>query len=163
MHNKFKIKMHRIIYSFVTVLLMGCMCLSSCKSKEDKEIEARNDSIRACAQTFADSFFNMRYRAAVEYCTPRSRNVIKFIASNVSQDDLATVAQDRNGASVAIQSLKVNKAADAAEVRCRVSNFLNWDSIGVDGRLTSRNITLQVVKSNNKWKVDLENFLDQLR
>ena len=29
--------MHKIIYSFVTVLLMGCMCLSSCKSKEDKE------------------------------------------------------------------------------------------------------------------------------
>ena len=155
--------MHKFIYSFVMALLMGCMCLSSCKSKEDKEIEARNDSIRMCAQAFADSFFNMRYRAAVEYCTPRSRNVIKFIASNVSQDDLATVAQDRNGASVAIQSLKVNKAADAAEVRCRVSNFLNWDSIGVDGRLTSRNITLQVVKSNNKWKVDLENFLDQLR
>ena len=97
-----------IIMAIATFITM----LFSCQTDKNEE------EAEAVALNFATNYFGCHYIEASHLCTPESEQWIKFVATNVSDSDLAVLNAGNNGPNI------VKRYAVGAKV-CYVNVFIN--------------------------------------
>ena len=112
--------------SYPTVALLLTMLLTfniSCKEKEDLA------EVRNIAESFADLYFNWRYVEAMEYVDSSCIQKLRFVASQVTDNDLRFFLSKENAANVEVMQV-VENSSDNITVTLLIENFLQKDTIG---------------------------------
>ena len=109
----------------VWAVCMLAMLFSACTSKDENAAEER-------VKTFAQHYFNLRYKQAAAYCTDGSLRWIKYRAANINQADLDLFNSQPDSAVCAIEDFAYNDD-DKATANITVKNFLRSDSVGKKG------------------------------
>jgi len=121
------------------------------------------DEMNDCAVQFADSYFNYKFAEALKQCSSESEKWIRFVASNVSADDIHTLnAREKPAKAEAVESHFVNDTIGT--VALKVHNYLSSDSIGVYGKIVnSAYFQLDMKKAGGRWRVVLSSLPRRLK
>ena len=131
---------------FISILLM-----ISCSYSEEKDV-------KQSVVSFAQNYFNLRYKQAISACTPESEKWVCFKATNITQEDIDIYNAYENSAECRIESIELND--DKATVIVEVHQFLCCDSIGKPSYICPKAKTqINLIKIGEKWLVDLQSPL----
>ncbi len=131
------------------ILLSAAIFILSCSADEDK---LRKDT----ANSFATAFFNWEYKKCLNKVTPESHGIIRFLASNVSKDEVEKLKAMPEGAAAELlpESKLLNDSTFQAVVK--VTNTYCPDSIGRQAIYHNQaKAEFLLVKRNGKWRVDM--------
>ena len=132
------------------LFLLHCMMVS-CEYSDSNKAEKS-------AKSFAQDYFNLRYKHALTYCTPNSEKWIKYRASNITSDDLAVLDEQSDSATCEVESSEIN--GNVAKVGISVSHFLKCDSIGKRGYMCDEgHFEICLKKDGEAWRVDMDSPL----
>ena len=131
-----------------TYALALLACLSCATDKEEKEISAVADS-------FAQRYFGCKYADAQRFCTASSEKWIKFVASNVSDSDLAVLNDAPTDAEFEVTDVDlIGDSIATASIEAR--NYLKQNDITRHGVLSaSDTYRFTLERHNGKWLVSL--------
>ena len=123
-------------------------CLSCAADKDEKEISA-------VVGSFARNYFGCKYTDAQRFCTANSEKWIKFVASNVSDSDLAVLNDAPTDAEFEVTD--VNLTGDSiATASIEARNYLKQNDITRHGVLSaSDTYRFTLEHHNGKWLVSL--------
>lgn len=140
------------ILNIIPFCLVISLSLSSCENKKDnKDI---ND-ITTATDDFASTYFNYRLKEASKYCTDESVTWLKFVASNISQDDINLLRQQDEGAYHEVTDVEITNDT-SANVECKVYNFMKLDTLGQNGTITKQALyKINLVKRGGKWLIKM--------
>lgn len=126
--------------------LLG-MSFSSC-SRESEQLET-------CVDSFAQSYFRWQFREAMNSCDTTSYRWLRFVASQVTQDDVDSLRGMKGDVTCSMGSAHVVNDSMAI-VEVRVAHFLRMDSLG-RVTLTERQITYGIPATfhDGLWRVSL--------
>ncbi len=132
-----------------TLLILILSITFSCKGNKEEEI------IGNCATTFANAYFNNKYNAALRNATIESEKWIRYVAGNLTQDDLDKInASDDTADCIVTDQQQENDTSALATLE--VTNVFLPDSIGKTGRIINKgNVYLTLKKRNGQWMVHL--------
>lgn len=137
---------HRSISLFVSFLLL---LLSSCMHNDEK------DEALQVAHDFAELYFNWRYTEAMTLADSTCQKELRFLASQVNENDVRALNQREVPASVEITSIET-KDGNNYTIEIHAENFLEMDAIGQDAKLVKEaffNLKVKQVDGKKKWKV----------
>ena len=105
---------------------------------------------------FASNYFNFKLKEAIPLCTPESEKWIRFMASNIFQEDIDVI--NNNTESTTHETDEVNYVNDTlATVKCDAYNVFKIDTIGRPGRISEHEVyNINVVKRDGKWLIKME-------
>lgn len=136
------------------ITLLCTFAIVSCSQSSPREDE--EEEITAVADQFVKNYFNFNLKESCKFCTTESVVWLKFIASNMSTDDIKTLKAQKEEASCKATKVKIINDTMAV-ARYTVYNYLRIDTLGKAGEITDRacyDITL--VKRLGKWKIRME-------
>lgn len=129
------------------ILTAMALLLSACGMEEEGGAETR-------AKSFAQDYFNLRYRQAASQCSPGAAKWVEYQASNVSQADLDVLNAQQDTALCEVDDVDVD--GDKAVARITVSHFLLCDSIGKPGTMRDKaSFDVALKRDADKWLVDI--------
>lgn len=132
-----------------TFLCMGC------SSHEGDEDQLRED-----ADSFAIYYYNWHFDRALKFCTPNSEPWLRFMASNVTQEDVDSLRAKEEDATVQVNAITYHGDGDCATVSVSVANFLQMDSLGkAPHRIEAATFSLPAVIHEGRWKVRMDSPL----
>lgn len=138
-----KCKCKIFVALFISVLLMV-----SCSYSEEK-------AAKQSAVSFAQDYFNLRYKQALSVCTPESGKWIRFKATNTTQEDVDVYNAQQDTAECDVESIELND--DKAIVIVEVRKFLKNDSIGKPSFICPKaKVEIMLKKVSQKWLVDIQ-------
>ncbi len=130
------------------VLFAGVLLMLSCSYSEEKDIEQS-------VVGFAQNYFNLRYKKALNACTPESEKWIRFKATNITQEDVDVYNSKRDTAECDVESIDLDD--DKATAIVEVRNFLECDSIGKPATICpNAKFRFELKKQGEKWMVDVQ-------
>lgn len=131
----------------VSVAFMSCSVGHATDDEED---------IALAADSFVYGYFNFDFSKAVRFCTPESGKWLKFRATNVLQEDIDIIKAQQEGATYAINEIKIIDDTTAT-VDCKVFNYLQTDTLGRPGCMKkSGRYKFKAVKRTGKWLIKME-------
>lgn len=137
--------------TLVLILFPTSLILLSCGDDSKKQLDAT-------AEAFANEYFNWRYSEAMPYVTAESSEYIKFLATNVTEDDVQLLRSMESGAEITIENCDVADGDSVAYVDVTVDNFCHADTIGKPAKLhESAKVTLMLMRRGDKWQVVVSN------
>lgn len=135
----------------VWAVCMLAMLFSACTSKDENAAEER-------VKTFAQHYFNLRYKQAAAYCTDSSLKWIKYRAANINQADLDLLNSQPDSAVCTIDDFSYDD--DKATANITVKNFLRSDSVGKKATIVGEQMfCIPMKKVGYKWLVQLDSLL----
>lgn len=141
----------RKIASLLSILIVSLL-LTSCETETEKQVER-------VAFSFIDSYFSWHFEKSAEYVTDDSRKWISFLASNISEEDIAEFNKLREDIDYSCSDTKM-LSDTTAEVRVYAHNVvLPMDFKGGVTVCKEASYTLSVKKENTKWKVVIDGKL----
>ncbi len=130
-----------------TLCLITLFICFACQQKKQEII------VEQAASKFSEYFYNLNYPAAEALATPSSANLLKFLASNVRQQDL-DLLHAQTPATVSILESSIDSNGEEAQVICQISNALVIDIIKSKAEITESLVdTLQLTKVGSKWLI----------
>ena len=142
--------MRKYIFSATLLLATIISFMSSCQ-----RISNSND-ITIVADSFATNFYNWRLEKALKYCTAESKTQINFLASNISKKDIELINQRNEDASIEITNTGMLEEGIKARISMKIYNSFKMKDINSDVQLNKeRDVTINLIKTNEGWKVDL--------
>lgn len=137
--------------SFLTVICL--LIFGSCTKHQISEDE---EKITSVTNNFATQYFNFALKEAMQFCTPESEKWIKFMASNITQEDIDVLKNKSEGATHNTDEIiYVNDTL--ANVKCHVFNVVKIDTIGQPGKVSEHETyNINVVKRGDKWMIKME-------
>lgn len=116
--------------------------------------EGDNDP-RIVVDSFANAYFNWRFKEAISYVTFDSRKWLRFAASQVDAEDVDSLRSSEFAPSVEVVDMDcIDDSTAMATVK--VTNFMVLDSIGKHPHNEAeRNFKIPVSLSGNYWRVKL--------
>ena len=139
------------LFKFHIATLLLLLVLASCNYVSSVNPSDAED----VANAFAESYFNLRYKNSLKYCTKESEQWISFAASQINEDDIKSLRGLEEEASVEVE----NVSGDDAECHAKVivSNYFEADTIGKTGHIVDEGVfDIMLVKEGNTWKVRME-------
>ena len=139
-------------YIFSTTLLLATIIsfISSCQ-----RISNSND-MTIIADSFATNFYNWRLEKAFKYCTAESKTQISYLASNISEKDIELINKRNEDASIEITNTEMLEGGLKAKISMKIYNSFKMKDINSDVQLNKeRDVTINLIKTNEGWKVDL--------
>ena len=139
-------------YIFSTTLLLATIIsfISSCQ-----RISNSND-MTIIADSFATNFYNWRLEKAFKYCTAESKTQISYLASNISEKDIELINKRNEDASIEITNTEMQEGGVKARISMKIYNSFKMKDINSDVQLNKeRDVTINLIKTNEGWKVDL--------
>lgn len=124
------------------------LVVTSCQLGEEQK------EVSVAAENFGNAFFNYNYRFAQQLSTPESMKWIKFVASNLTQDDLNAINATTSEAVCATQ--KVNLTSDTTATVCLDIQNASW--IATEGMIIDEGTAttqLNLRKRDGTWQVHL--------
>jgi hypothetical protein len=133
-------------------LLAFMAFLTACGGSSNGQQQAESTAL-----AFGEAFFNYDFEQAGKLVTPESMKWLRFVASNLNEDDLR-VLNSREGAADVELSESVMADDTTCNVRLLVSNYMSTDSIGKPGVVheDQEAVTVRVVLREKQWKVRME-------
>lgn len=131
------------IATFITMLF-------SCQTDKNEE------EAEAVALNFATNYFGCHYTEASHLCTPESEQWIKFVASNVSDSDLAVLNASETTPTYEVTDLSLDNDSNAT---CTITarNYLMMHDICTKGHIADEGCyKLTLTRQNGKWLVNLD-------
>ena len=142
--------MLRLVKFHIATLLLMLVC-SSC----DFVSSINPSNAEDVAEAFAESYFNLRYKNSLKYCTKESEQWISFAASQIGEDDIKSLRGLEEEASVEVESVSGDDAQCHATIR--VNNYFEADTIGKTGHVVDEGVfDIMLVKEGKAWKVRME-------
>ena len=142
--------MRKYIYAVILLFVITINLTSSCQ-----RISNSND-ITIVADSFATNFYNWRLEKALKYCTAESKTQISFLASNISEEDIELINQRNEDASIEITNTGMLEEGIKARISMKIYNSFKMKDINNEVQLNKeRDVTFNLIKSNEGWKVDL--------
>ncbi len=142
--------MRKYIYAVILLFVITINLTSSCQ-----RISNSND-ITIVADSFATNFYNWRLEKALKYCTAESKTQISFLASNISEEDIELINQRNEDASIEITNTGMLEEGFKARISMKIYNSFKMKDINSDIQLNKeRDVTINLIKTNEGWKVDL--------
>ena len=142
--------MRKYIYAVILLFVITINLTSSCQ-----RISNSND-ITIVADSFATNFYNWRLEKALKYCTAESKTQISFLASNISEEDIELINQRNEDASIEITNTGMLEEGIKARISMKIYNSFKMKDINSDVQLyKERDVTINLIKTNEGWKVDL--------
>ena len=142
--------MRKYIYAVILLFVITINLTSSCQ-----RISNSND-ITIVADSFATNFYNWRLEKALKYCTAESKTQISFLASNISEEDIELINQRNEDASIEITNTGMLEEGIKARISIKIYNSFKMKDINSDIQLNKeRDVTINLIKTNEGWKVDL--------
>lgn len=141
---------HDMKKSFVvySLMMLFSMLLSSCGDGQ------HNDS-RTVVESFANAYFNWRFKEAESYVTYESRRWLAFAASQVDSEDIDSLRAMEFAATAEVEDIEeIDDTTSLATVN--VMNFLVSDSIGEHPHMQAeRKFQIPVAFDGKHWRVNL--------
>lgn len=141
---------HDMKKSFVvySLMMLFSMLLSSCGDGQ------HNDS-RTVVESFANAYFNWRFKEAESYVTYESRRWLAFAASQVDSEDIDSLRAMEFAATAEVEDIEeIDDTTSLATVN--VINFLVSDSIGEHPHMQAeRKFQIPVAFDGKHWRVNL--------
>ena len=142
--------MRKYIFSATLLLATIISFMSSCQ-----RISNSND-ITIVADSFATNFYNWRLAKAFKYCTAESKTQISYLASNISEEDVELINKKNEDASIEITNTEMLEGGLKARISMKIYNSFKMKDINSDVQLNKeRDVTINLIKTNEGWKVDL--------
>ena len=142
--------MRKYIYAVILLFVITINLTSSCQ-----RISSSND-ITIVADSFATNFYNWRLEKALKYCTAESKTQISFLASNISEEDIELINQRNKDASIEITNTGMLEEGIKARISMKIYNSFKMKDINSEVQLNKeRDVTFNLIKVNEGWKVDL--------
>ena len=142
--------MRKYIFSATLLLATIISLMSSCQN-----ISNSND-ITIVADSFATNFYNWRLEKAFKYCTVESKTQISYLASNISEEDVELINKRDEDASIEITNTEILEGGIKARISMKIYNSFKMKDINSDVQLNKeRDVTINLIKTNEGWKVDL--------
>ena len=142
--------MRKYIYAVILLFVSTIKLTSSCQ-----RISNSND-ITIVADSFATNFYNWKLEKALKYCTAESKTQISFLASNISEKDIELINQRNEDASIEITNTGMLEEGIKARISMKIYNSFKMKDINSDVQLNKeRDVTINLIKTNEGWKVDL--------
>ncbi|MBF1432394.1 MAG: hypothetical protein HXN47_02325 [Prevotella nanceiensis] len=108
------------------------------------------------ADSFATNFYNWRLEKAFKYCTAESKTQISYLASNISEKDIELINKRNEDASIEITNTEMQEGGVKARISMKIYNSFKMKDINSDVQLNKeRDVTINLIKTNEGWKVDL--------
>lgn len=140
---------------YLPVAVAALLTLTACGKQGETQEE-----IEACVGDFAEKYCNYELHEALKLCTPESRKWIAYTASNITDDDLAILRAQDEGAVADVTDIEQSDSDSSAMATVVVSNFMFADSIGKPGRMVDEGtFLLPVVRRNGRWLVNLQSVV----
>lgn len=137
----------------ITVLLLMLMLFTaySCSNNQDE------DTIKNSATTFANAYFNNKYAVALHNSTAESEKWIRYVAGNLTQEDLDKINACEDTAECTVTDLQ-QISDTTAQATLEVTNAFLPDSIGKAGHMIDKGkVKLTLRKRDGQWSVHLDN------
>lgn len=132
-----------------TMLTCGISFCNGCRSHEGDEDQLRED-----ADSFATNYFNWHFERALEFCTPNSELWLRYMASNVNQEDVDSLRGKEEDATVEIKDITYHGDGDSATVTVTVNKSLQMTSIGKPPhRVDYDTFSFPATIHEGKWKI----------
>ena len=142
--------MRKYIFSATLLLATIISLMSSCQ-----KISNSND-MTIVADSFATNFYNWRLEKAFKYCTAESKTQISYLASNISEEDVELINKRDEDASIEITNTEILEGGIKARISMKIYNSFKMKDINSDVQLNKeRDVTINLIKTNEGWKVDL--------
>ena len=134
----------------VTILLAVMLPVTySCSGNKEEE------TIKDCATAFANAYFNHKYNAALRNATVESKKWIRYVAGNLTQEDLDKINSCDDTANCVMTGMQ-QETDTTALATFEVTNAFLPDTIGKAGRMIDKgNVNLALKKRNGQWTVHL--------
>ena len=141
-----------ILHVCLTICLTGIsMIFPACSEMSSSSYRQLKNEV----ETFANAYFNFNFSVAIDHCDARSRRWIKYIATNLTQDDIDVLQKQPEEATVVIDNVVLEETEGYVVVT--VSNYMQLDNIGGDGVMKDKGVfRIPVVNENGKWTVRME-------
>lgn len=139
----------KIPFLTVICILFFVACSKNYKSEDEENITHITDN-------FAEQYFNFNLKQALTLCTPESEKWIRFMASNITQEDIDVLKEKEDDATCETDEITyINDTS--AYVKCHIYNVMKIDTIGQPGKVSEHEIyNINVVKRGGKWMVKME-------
>ncbi|MGP1590415.1 MAG: hypothetical protein ACTTHI_01305 [Prevotella sp.] len=125
--------------------------MSSCQ-----RITNSND-ITVVADSFATNFYNWRLEKAFKYCTEESKTQICYLASNISKEDVELINKRNKETIIEIINTDMIEGGIKARISMKIYNSFKMKDINSYVQLNKeRDVTINLIKTNEGWKVDLK-------
>lgn len=142
--------MRKYIFSATLLLATIISFISSCQ-----RISNSND-MTIVADSFVTNFYNWRLEKAFKYCTAESNTQISYLASNISEKDIELINKRNEDASIKITNTEMQEGGVKARISMKIYNSFKMKDINSDVQLNKeRDVTINLIKTNEGWKVDL--------
>lgn len=147
--------MRKYIFSATLLLATIISFISSCQ-----RISNSND-MTIVADSFATNFYNWRLEKAFKYCTAESKTQISYLASNISEKDIELINKRNEDASIEITNTEMQEGGVKARISMKIYNSFKMKDINSDVQLNKeRDVTINLIKTNEGWKVNLTTLKD---
>lgn len=141
---------HKFTYHQLCLFLILALTLTvSCQEQSDKK-----ESLQT-ARKFAELYFNWRYPEAVEYADSTCIQMLRFMVSQISDDDITLIQEKVSPATVDIKDV-LFESDDSIVVLVRAKDFLQMKTIGKPAILQKEgDFTILLTKKGPKspWKI----------
>ena len=134
--------------SFFTILLW---CFSSCGHIN------QSDSAEACVDSFSQHYFNWQFQCSMPFVTPTSQKWLRYVASQVQQDDVEQLRNMPQGATYKIINVDTEDGDSVAVSHVLVRDFLCMDTIGKKSHVVDETTyEIKLHFQGGKWLVNLD-------
>jgi len=124
-----------------------CVSCSSCSDKEEQ--------LKTSVDSFSQAYFGWRLLKAISYSDASSERWLRFVASQITQDDIDSLRGQVGNVSCSLGKVHVLNDSMAI-VDVHVANFFRMDSLGSISRVDEVvTYEIPVAFHNGFWKVSL--------
>lgn len=132
-----------------------CLCLGLFMGCEEKEADP-DAKVVAFAAAFADAYFNMDFTKARGMVAPEDVKWLRFMASNVTQEDVDLLNAQEEGATAEAEGYERLDDSTLVVTMC-VRNYLVKDSLGAAADMAAEGrFRFVVVERGGDYKVRME-------
>ena len=149
-------KKKKCVSGYMLLLYTACMALIGCyRDKPDDEKGAK-----ACAEEFAEDFFNFKYKEARGLCSDSSALWLDFFVSNITRDDVDSIRMLTIRPVVEISCVEKGADDTTAFAYCKVRHAYVLDTLGHSGHMADEvQYKIPMIRENGKWKIKMEDLL----
>lgn len=140
--------MKRFIYHYTLLATAALMLVGCGQSEREKEVEQT-------ALRFAETYFGCRYKEAAQLCTPSSEKWIRFVATNITDSDLAVLNQTDVEPQYKVDDL--NTIDDSTmTATLKANHYFHLHNIDQKAEIKEADTyTLTLRRMKGQWKIDL--------
>lgn len=132
------------LFTLIMLFLLTCCTLSS-KEKDLKQT----------AESFAFNLYSWQLDHAMNQCTPSSKKAIQFLASNLSEQDVALIQAQEAYPEVEVSFDNPQKEDTLVTIYIKVQGALLMKQLGKPLQPTDNAyFSVNMIYRNNEWKAD---------